>query len=699
MPQYQHNSAAVGGREVWLYPTVELDHPQPPSVTDAELRIMQHMETQMLVALRPERFRLLRECLVPIVSSVFGLAVVCTFLLTPILVAVRIFERDFWLALAIAGAFSSWGNLQCSASSLGQRAHPSRIDSLNIDGKEAVMLDIVKVALRTLGVIDVILVSFVGVRLLQYFDSFFFHWRRYRRLQRVTTADLMCLPSIPFMKVQITTRGSRGSTPVVQRGIERIMDVAAEAPAFYRCFLSVEVVTESCDQKEYLEAFFEEDPIPVSAHVLPRDYKSPNGTQLKARALHYMVELRRRGLNRKPGRTAIVHYDEESVMEPDELRKLIHYLAITDKRLTEGPIYYPLEYRSTALICRAMEANRPMGCFECREVMEVGRPLHMHGSNLVIDEDLENELGWDIGSLDGQPFIAEDYVFGVRAYLLCGPKIFGWHGCVMIEQPPFSYASAFRQRYRWVVGVLQGIDMMKRMPEYHRLPCSMRSALTTGTLFRISAFTRGFPTAVLSSLYTVFMMIYVVMHRTFVPVPLPLVVWFAIVGYLWINSSIIGVWYNLSSATNLTRVQRWNEVMKVLALAPIAGAAESAAAVWATVRWASGHRAVAWTPTPKTSFADQNTVKQLQVARVPDHHVSLTPAGSAVFYRLRAFLTGGLGRTPSPSLSEVRGSEGSGGALTVMLAAAHAKQAKTLARDVVASQGGNLGMAPADHGV
>jgi len=64
---------------------------------------------------------------------------------------------------------------------------------------------------------------------------------------------------------------------------------------------------------------------------------------LKARALHYMVELRRRGVKRKPGKTFIVHFDEESVMEPDELRKLFKFLATTDKKLTEGQIYYPLE--------------------------------------------------------------------------------------------------------------------------------------------------------------------------------------------------------------------------------------------------------------------------------------------------------------------------------------------------------------------
>lgn len=466
--------------------------------------------------------------------------------------------------------------------------------------------------LRVGGILDLLLVSIVGARLVQYFDSFFFHWRRYRRLAPITTYELARLPRRPFIKVQITTRGSKGSTPVIQRGIQRIMDVAYEAPDFYASFLSIEVVTESRDQKHYLESFFEDDPVRVSAFVLPPKYETPNGTKLKARGLHYMVELRRKGVNRTRGRTFIVHYDEESVMAPDELRKLIHYLCTTTKRLTEGPIYYPLEYRDTALICRAMEANRPMGCFECREVMERGRPLHMHGSNLVVDEDLENDLGWDIGNLDGQPFIAEDYVFGVNAYMRYGSSIFGWHGCVMIEQPPFSYASAFRQRFRWVIGVLQGIDMMKRRPEFRQLPSGVRRTLIQGTLFRVWAFALGLPTSILSAAYTGYLLWYYFTHHNLLALPLPLIVWLAFIGYLWVNSFLIGVWYNVASVENLNGFQRWSEVMKVLSLAPIAGGAESAAAFWALTQWGRGNRKVVWTPTPKTSQADKKAIKVAQ---------------------------------------------------------------------------------------
>ena len=468
---------------------------------------------------------------------------------------------------------------------------------------------------RVIGYIIVVLVSIVGFRLLYYFHSFFFHWPRYRQLERITTRDILSLTYFPFLKIQITTRGSAGSTEVIRRGIQNVVALVEEAPHFYSSRLSVEVVTESLEQKRILELEFAFAPIQVQVFVIPQQYQTPKGTRLKARGLHYMVELRRWGLNRKPGQTFIVHYDEESVIIPDEMRKLVYYLAKTDKKLTEGPIYYPLEYRNASLICRAMEANRPVGCFECRQVMESGTPLHMHGSNLVIDESLENQLGWDIGTLDGEPFIAEDYVFGVFAYLRCGPEIFGWHGCVMIEQPPFSFKSAFKQRYRWVVGVLQGISAMRRLREFETLPLKLRLNLTIGTQYRIMTFALGLPTGAISLIYTFYQALFMLLGHTYLPLPLPLMIWMTIVGFLWLNSILIGVWYNLASSVELSPMQKWIEGAKVLAIAPLAGILESAAAFWAVTQWILGNRRVSWQPTPKTKDADQtiNNISQTTI--------------------------------------------------------------------------------------
>jgi cellulose synthase/poly-beta-1,6-N-acetylglucosamine synthase-like glycosyltransferase len=76
-------------------------------------------------------------------------------------------------------------------------------------------------------------------------------------------------------------------------------------------------------------------------------------------------------------------------------------------------------------------------------------PIHMHGSNLLVRADVEDDVGWDFGET-----LAEDQLFGVKVYERYG-HVFGWHGGVLFEQPPLSLRDHFQQRRRWVIGTLQ----------------------------------------------------------------------------------------------------------------------------------------------------------------------------------------------------------------------------------------------------
>jgi hypothetical protein len=456
-------------------------------------------------------------------------------------------------------------------------------------------------------------ITVVGIRLLSYGHSFVFHWRRYRQRHEVTTAELKQL-DVPYLRLHITTLGAHGSTEVILRNVRNVAQLAEEDPEFYGEKLTVEICTESPEQEAVFVREFRDLAVQIRTLVLPLpgDYQTPHGTQKKARSLHYMVERRREGWGKRPGRTFVVHYDEESVIEPGELRKLMSCLATTDKKVLEGPIYYPLEYTSTSLLCRAMEASRPIGCFECRSVMERGVPLHLHGSNLVVEEEFENEVGWDMGCLDGQPFIAEDFVFGTLAFLKAGPEAFGWHGVVMLEQPPFSYRSAFKQRARWITGVFQGLQMLRRMDEFWQVRPGLRFRLQWGTRFRILTFALGAPIGLVTLLYLPFMLATAVpgavSGQPFHTLPLPWLAWLSLVGLLWLGSTFIGAWCN-TAHTPLSPLERWTEIAKTMSIVPIAGMAESAAGLWATARWLTGRRQVSWQPTPKPKQADQQMMK------------------------------------------------------------------------------------------
>jgi Glycosyl transferase family group 2 len=466
----------------------------------------------------------------------------------------------------------------------------------------------IDLSFRVFANVQVAAISVVGVRLLSYYHGFVVHCSWHSRRREVTTAELRRL-NVPNVRFHVTTRGLAGSTEVIRRGIRNLAALAAEDPIFYGERLSVEICTESCEQARLLQQEFGDALVPVLALVLPipEDYQTPAGTLKKARSLHYMVEQRRAGWGRRHGKTFIVHYDEESVMEPVELRWLLRCLATTDKKILEGPIYYPLDYTSTSPLCRAMEANRPIGCFECWSVMESGVPLHLHGSNLVVEEQFENDIGWDMGTLDGQPFIAEDYVFGLLAFLKGGREVFGWHGAVMLEQPPFSYRSAFKQRQRWITGVLQGQRMMLRMEQFRLLPRLLRIRLIWGTRFRIFSFAIGAPVGLMFFAYVALVFANVLpsglSSKLAPPLPLALMAWLSLVGLMWLGSVFIGASLNVGH-TALPAVKRASEIAKVMTLAPLAGMCESAAGLWAVLCWIAGNRRVSWQPTPKTKQAD-----------------------------------------------------------------------------------------------
>ncbi len=148
------------------------------------------------------------------------------------------------------------------------------------------------------GYVVTIMVTFIALRFLAYFKSFVFHWPRYRIRRAATSKHLEMLPELPYVKVQITTRGSDGTTEVIRRGIQNVVALARDAPQLYADKVSVEVVTESLAQQFELERDFDRTPIAVEVFVIPPEYETANGTKMKARGLHYLVERRIGGLTR-----------------------------------------------------------------------------------------------------------------------------------------------------------------------------------------------------------------------------------------------------------------------------------------------------------------------------------------------------------------------------------------------------------------
>ena len=401
----------------------------------------------------------------------------------------------------------------------------------------------------------------------------------------------------PYLKFQVTTKG--GALETVERSLHILEDFCRNHRSL-ATKIRAEVITEKQSEAVHLDRVFATSPLKVSALCLPPTYQTPRGTKLKARGMHYLVELRRRGFNKLPGKTYIVHLDDETIITEEELTVLGTYLSRPDaKPITEGPIYYPLEWADAPWICRTVESIRPFGCSECAHVMQNPPPSHLHGSNLVVEEQTENLIGWDIGTLDGQPFIAEDLVFGLKAYSMLGPDAFGWHGATMYEQPPFSLYWSFRQRQRWVLGAMQGLRALWRSPDFEGISRWRKARIQFSVSYRLATYVLGFPVGLAGFMFLIRNIVTGAGLGGFGTVSIwtPMVL---VAGVGWLLSYQIGLARNLR-LLNLPWHQRLKQHLVVLAMTPVAGLADTIGPFTAAVKWTLGLRRVSWKPTLKVS--------------------------------------------------------------------------------------------------
>ncbi|UIN30118.1 glycosyltransferase family 2 protein [Microbacterium binotii] len=406
--------------------------------------------------------------------------------------------------------------------------------------------------------------------------------------------------------IQITTKG--GALSVVQRGVDTILEGVSAFPSL-RAAVWVEIVTEDAREVAALAERYADAPVPVVPFLLPSDYRTRLGTLLKARALEFMVDEHRR----HPRDCYVVHFDEESVLTPMNLARLVHRLAEHPVGISEGMISYGLDWDRATLVNKAMESNRPFGCHECYAVMTSPPPLHLHGSNLVVRQDLENEIGWDIGTLDGAALIAEDLVFGLSAYLRFGRGVFGWHHTEMIEQPPFTLKAAYKQRERWVFGALQALSHLQRSAQWSELSRRDRAHIAVVIRARVFTYALGFPLSLLALVSNAVVITATaaeaVTTGTFDVAPPELTVYgiVSVVGLaLWLGGTQLGLFYNLRS-TGKSAIKKAREHILVLLVTPLAGIVDTAGPLVAVAIWSVGIRAVAWKPTPKLAPAPTST--------------------------------------------------------------------------------------------
>ena len=228
-------------------------------------------------------------------------------------------------------------------------------------------------------------------------------------------------------------------------------------------------------------------------------------------------------------------------------------------------------------------------------------------SNLLVRSDIEDDIGWKFGST-----LAEDQMFGYKVYEKYGQGSMGWHGGILLEQPPLNLKDHFFQRRRWFLGTMQNLD---KFPRWHRYKVMFKSV----TLFL------GFASGVASTalmIHTYLLPLFSLSMRElgmlssdimFLPTHLPIVSAFAsmanstltttpiefgttaillFASLVWLGSYQLGLFLNL----RYSKIKWAKKVLlhlQTLFLCPVIGLIETFPAFWATIEYSIRKRDMA----------------------------------------------------------------------------------------------------------
>lgn len=201
--------------------------------------------------------------------------------------------------------------------------------------------------------------------------------------------------------------------------------------------------------------------------VVPNDYKTPNETLYKARALHYASQT-----SSTIGSDWVLHLDEESKIDERTLQGVITHIIENNGEkaaIGQGVISYaPDDIQSTVhwitTLTDSMRVSNDYGVFRLQYQLLNTVYIGMKGSFVLVRNDLASDVGWDNG-YEGS--ITEDAFFAVLAKDK-GYK-FGYIDACVYELSPFSIMDLWKQRRRWMDGLWK-VCLSSRLSTCSKIP-------------------------------------------------------------------------------------------------------------------------------------------------------------------------------------------------------------------------------------
>lgn len=264
--------------------------------------------------------------------------------------------------------------------------------------------------------------------------------------------------------VQIPTIGRHDVIPALTRVVESF---EREMPEWF-CSWRVDVVAEESSlAKVELEALASDN---VRVLYVPSDYRTPNGTERKARANQWMNEVRIVEGDARPD-VWVLHMDDDTGMGPDtptSIAWVIHANPAGVRNsadLAQGVLTYPRQYASRfwPWLADSIRPGSDLSLFHLST--DCGSPfIGAHGELLLVRSSTEAEIGWDYGR---NLSITEDANFALTFGGMQSERS-SWFPARCYGSSPESLRDLVAQRQRWARGLLH-VVCNRKLPRRARL--------------------------------------------------------------------------------------------------------------------------------------------------------------------------------------------------------------------------------------
>lgn len=271
--------------------------------------------------------------------------------------------------------------------------------------------------------------------------------------------------------VVIPTIGRWDVLPALDRVVHSYYE---HLPTYFRRLRIDVVIEEGCPAQDAILALGRSSPL-VRIVIVPKRYQTAGGTKFKARANHYVHELRiAEGEARDD--VWVLHMDDDTGVGPDTAEELARFveaqrwMGADAKHLAQGVLTYPREHGAKRLVWLA-DAVRPASDLTAFAVTTgLGTPrAGLHGELLLVRASIEAEIGWDFGPRA----MVEDAQFALY-FSARYPGRSDWFAGRSLGATPASVSDFVKQRERWAWGLLElaanrGIPLRDRLLLIHNM--------------------------------------------------------------------------------------------------------------------------------------------------------------------------------------------------------------------------------------